>query len=269
MSFDGTVVKSLRGKTIIFTGALTIRGVGVARADALRLAAQMGADVSTNTRAKVSRYTNLLVRGESDRWSDGDYGADEKAVVQYQADGRGIRIIDDVGFASLLEGGWAYAISPNTDAERLPDQTAPYRPARDDATPQPVPTTVDLLAATNAHNHFQNTLAERALGHGLIPLRSVRSDAQVDLAWHDGNNLVIIEVKSLTIGNAAQQLRLGLGQVLDYQARLGGVTPVLAVDSRPPHSPHWDSLCTAHGVTLVWPEVLDRIFGSGPATVNP
>lgn len=260
MSFDGTVVRSLRGKKIIFTGALTLRGGGVGRVEAIRIAAQMGADVSTDTRAKVSRNTDLLVRGESDRWSDGDYGADEKAVARYQAQGHGIRIIDAAGFASLLEGGWAYAISPSTDAERLPNLTAPYRPARDDATPEPVPTTIDLVAATNAHNRFQNALAERALACGLTPVRSLRPDAQFDLAWHDGDNLVIVEVKSLNIGNAAQQLRLGLGQVLDYQARLGDVTPVLAVDSDPPDSSYWDFLCATHGVTLVWPDVLDRIL---------
>lgn len=57
-----------------------------------------------------------------------------------------------------------------------------------------------------------------------------------DLAWQDGPRLYVAKVKSLTATNKTQQLRLGLGQVLDHQAMLAGrgeVVPVLAVEREP------------------------------------
>jgi hypothetical protein len=38
-----------------------------------------------------------------------------------------------------------------------------------------------------------------------------------DLAWLEAEVLIAVEVKSLTEVNQDRQLRLGLGQVLDYQ----------------------------------------------------
>jgi phospholipase C len=34
----------------------------------------------------------------------------------------------------------------------------------------------------------------------------------------------------------------------------------LAVDSDPPEPAHWESLCADHGVTLVWPAVIERVL---------
>jgi hypothetical protein len=254
------VVRSLHERTVIFTGTLHLDGRGVTRTEASELARRAGAVVSANSRAKVSRFTNVLVRGESGTWRHGDYGDDEKRVALYQAQGHDVAIIDASGFASLLAGGWAYTIRPNADTLKLPARTAPYRPAQDEAPPSPVATTVDLITATNAHNRFQNELAEYVLAAGLTPLRSTRPDAQFDLGWEDGDSLVIVEVKSLAAGSSVQQLRLGLGQVLDYKARLGKVSAILAVDSDPPEPAHWESLCADHGVTLVWPAVIERVL---------
>ena len=74
------------------------------------------------------------------------------------------------------------------------------------------------------------------------------------------------EVKSLpAAGTEDRQLRLGIGQVLDYQAlmarRNNRVRAVLATE-RAPSDPRWSLLCEAHGIVLVWPEtfsvLLDR-----------
>ena len=78
---------------------------------------------------------------------------------------------------------------------------------------------------------------------------------------------MVVEVKSLTGANEAGQIRLGLGQVLDYEHRLlwndDYVRPILAVE-RKPAAEHWKRLCEAHGVALVWPEIFETIFEAGP-----
>jgi hypothetical protein len=89
---------------------------------------------------------------------------------------------------------------------------------------------------------------------GLIPL-SPTGSPNYDLAWLDGSRLFVAEVKSLTATNETQQLRLGLGQVLDYRAMLARrreVVPVLVVE-REPSDERWLGLCRDVGVILTWP----------------
>ena len=66
------------------------------------------------------------------------------------------------------------------------------------------------------------------------------------------------EVKSLTEDNEVRQLRLGLGQVLNYAYLLDWpeaktVQLVLAVE-RPPAAEYWTALCKDNGVILTWPK---------------
>jgi hypothetical protein len=70
--------------------------------------------------------------------------------------------------------------------------------------------------------------------------------------WSNGH---IAEVKSLLGARQDQQIRLGLGQLLDYGYRipkgLGRVQPVLVLERRPT-SNHWAGLCASHEVCLTW-----------------
>jgi hypothetical protein len=63
--------------------------------------------------------------------------------------------------------------------------------------------------------------------------------------------------------NEDKQLRLGLGQVLDYQdqlmARHSRVRAVLAVERRPTDD-RWLQLRERHEVTLVWPETFGTVI---------
>lgn len=261
MGADLRVIESLRGRSVVFTGRLYLRGDHIPRDAAIGLARSLGARVRDNHRAKVSRITDVLVRGESELWSHGTYGDDETEVARLQGEGHRIQIIDASGFESLVDGGWAYAIAPHDALPPMPPETAPYRPVSADNPVTAVPTIVNLAAATNAHMKFQNDLAKQALAAGLSPLRSTRPDVMFDLGWLGGDGrLVIVEVKTLTGTNARQQLRLGLGQVLDYTSRLGDVTAVLAVDVLPPENEHWTALCQSHAVSLVWPDTIDTIL---------
>jgi len=113
------------------------------------------------------------------------------------------------------------------------------------------------------HTSTQESLAEAVRAHGLLPLSPGRGDPTFDLAWRDPSGATVVEVKSLTDANESSQIRLGLGQVLDYQALLertgDPVRPVLALECQPRH-PRWEPLCRRHGVTLCWPESFELLF---------
>jgi hypothetical protein len=77
-----------------------------------------------------------------------------------------------------------------------------------------------------------------------------------DLGWECDRILYITEVKSLTDENEDRQLRLGLGQVLDYWRKLARsgkkVRAVLAVE-REPTDRSFVAFCRDIGVVVVWP----------------
>jgi hypothetical protein len=72
----------------------------------------------------------------------------------------------------------------------------------------------------------------------------------------------VAEVKSLTSANEAGQVRLAIGQVLDYQQMLARlqrpVRPVIALEKKPA-SDRWEAICARHAITLVWPDTFARL----------
>lgn len=118
--------------------------------------------------------------------------------------------------------------------------------------------------ATLRHRRTQNELHELAVARGYETRRPDRaSEPDFDLACTRGDVCILLEVKTLSVTNEAKQLRLGLGQLIDYQdelARQGHTTePVLAVDSEPSDL-RWAEMCESHGVRLVWPECFHVVF---------
>ncbi len=88
--------------------------------------------------------------------------------------------------------------------------------------------------------------------------------AEIDLSWVVDDTRVVIEAKSITSGNEVRQLRLGLGQVLDYAhlvstAQHERVRAVLAIERRPSDT-RWRDLCRMHDVELVWPDTFSTLF---------
>lgn len=84
----------------------------------------------------------------------------------------------------------------------------------------------------------------------------------MDAAWidvHDPSMLQIAEVKSITDTNQDQQLRLGVGQLLDYRqqlmrGRVAGIAKVkahLITESRPADE-RWIELAHAVDLDLTW-----------------
>jgi hypothetical protein len=106
----------------------------------------------------------------------------------------------------------------------------------------------------------------------LKPRSPKPGDPPFDIAWRDddaGGVAFICEVKSLTDENETGQIRLAIGQLLDYVHTLGSqreagslpphwegvhaVRGVVAVERRPAKDVHWTGLCEKHGIILTWP----------------
>jgi hypothetical protein len=143
----------------------------------------------------------------------------------------------------------------------------PYVPAVAKPTETRLPFDVDPDAIDRGlvgHAETQSLLEKLAAAEGCDTKSPGIYDPNFDLAWRlpDGS-VVVVEVKSLTDFNERGQIRLGLGQVLDYAHQLRELEPnvsaVLAVEKEP-LSDRWVHVCADNGVTLVWPAVFSRLF---------
>jgi hypothetical protein len=108
-----------------------------------------------------------------------------------------------------------------------------------------------------AHNRLQNRLSDLVAAAGYTPIDPESPiDPAFDLAWFAEQTLFVVEVKSCTQDNQTQQLRLGIGQVLDYEdtllARGHTVQPVLYLEKQPADV-RWSGLTRRHGIQLIWP----------------
>ena len=78
-----------------------------------------------------------------------------------------------------------------------------------------------------------------------------------DVGWSVGDEVYIAEVKSLSGTSQDQQIRLGMGQVLDYVHQLtrhlktGVLRPVLVLERRPSDD-RWQALFDSRQVLLTW-----------------
>ncbi|MEV4350802.1 hypothetical protein AB0J83_40615 [Actinoplanes sp. NPDC049596] len=74
--------------------------------------------------------------------------------------------------------------------------------------------------------------------------------------------MTVVEVKSATELNETRQLRMALGQILDYASVLRGRgvvgQPVLYVERPPADAERWIDITGHAGVLLVWPGAEDR-----------
>jgi hypothetical protein len=100
-----------------------------------------------------------------------------------------------------------------------------------------------------AHNRLQNRLSDLVEAAGFTPIDPESPiDPAFDLAWFDGPTMFVVEVKSCTQDNQTQQLRLGIGQVLDYEQQ--------------PADPRWSGLAQRHGIRLIWPGTEHRLLNA-------
>jgi hypothetical protein len=145
---------------------------------------------------------------------------------------------------------------------------APYQELDEDVemAPPSTPAPVDPDAAgrgVRAHRALQNRLSRLIRAAGYAPLRPTPVDPNYDLAWSTPQALVVVEVKSCTTANEVHQLRMGIGQVLDYEdslrSRGHSVQPVLYIEHAPNDS-RWRNLAGQHGTLLAWPGTEHELF---------
>jgi hypothetical protein len=210
------------------------------------------------------------------------------AVRNHVADGRALRVFQgatgdvqylgefvldedepyDLATAPSTGGGpprqvIRFHLRPVSRPPTVPDAElgAPYRPLDETFEPAnptaPAPADPDAAGrGWRAHRRLQNQLSELVWAAGYEPRRATAADPDFDLAWTTPQGVVVVEVKSCTKANEVRQLRLGIGQVLDYedvlQARGGTVQSVLYLE-RAPSDPRWITLAERHSIWLIWP----------------
>lgn len=136
----------------------------------------------------------------------------------------------------------------------------PYQPADEAvsiAEHHPFATDAEVIErGTRSHAQLQNQLAAEVESAGLSPLSPSGEDPAFDLAWWDGAEFHVAEVKSTNRTNEEDKLRLGLGQLLRYRHALsedGTMVHATLYVERQPTDDAWTDLCDSLGVKLRWP----------------
>jgi hypothetical protein len=138
-----------------------------------------------------------------------------------------------------------------------------YRPAGGHRATQPDDAVlkVDLAAleaATERHMKLQDNLAEVLMARGIDPRSPSGSQPFFDLAFEHNGLRYVVEVKSSDPASQ-QQVRYGVGQVLEYAHLLTGagapVVPVILIESVPPMP--WVDLAEQLGVQVLVANELD------------
>jgi predicted RNA-binding protein with PUA-like domain len=220
-----------------------------------------------------------------------------RAVLNHAKDGRALRlfqgargIVEYVGeFVLDEQEPYSWAEAPSTgggplrrvvrfhlhrvDRPATASQSsrvgAPYQ-EQDETTevsslaPAAAPADPDAIGhGLRTHRRLQNQLSRLVQAAGHAPLRPSAIDPDFDLAWETPLATVVVEVKSCTKANEVRQLRMGIGQVLDYEdtlrARGRAVQPVLYLE-RAPSDARWVQLAERHNVRLVWPGSEHMLF---------
>lgn len=258
---------------MLFTGKTRINGEHVRRDELAQRVQLRGGRALAGTR---NRDVTLLVVGElSEDVVTDPVNLRSRNVVYVDAErrrGNHICIVDDHGIAALL----AHASAPCLRSRVIRADEVELSPPINDgmpsvrfipivigASPEHQPTGLELDLSgldrgTSAHEATISLLIEHLDPTPAVGLTWPR----VDAAWRSPDEakvLFIAEVKSLTGARQDQQIRLGIGQVLDYAhalrdhtpAGISVVRPVLVLE-REPEEARWLSLAESLGILLTW-----------------
>lgn len=259
-------VSSLRSQTVTFTGSVNVDGKHLPRNECEREARAQGASTASDFSSRIT----LVVEGElhGKAVTDPSRGYSMKLVGAQASRVRGrphVHVIDSDGFANLLDGlparcrnlrgsGSGVRVQPEIGEGVL---GGPLRP-RAVVTHDALELTTDMSAldaGTQAHEATVAAFAAHLQRAGHIAQGPSRGAPLFDIGWHDGSNLFIGEVKSLRGTAEDQQIRLGIGQLLDYshqfEARGQLVVPVLILQCQPT-SDRWAALAAAHRLLLTY-----------------
>lgn len=268
-------VDSLRAHTLVFTGRLN-DGVQHRTQDWCASAAVK--KKAAGTLDTFSQSVDLVVWGALPRTvvSDPVRGYSKKLIGAQEAreTGRHVHVVSATGFFDLLTGYAARCLRLRRVPRGVEFEDEPLAavfgpPPGEGRAPETAESRQAGKVVVDAdsfgigrveHEKVCSSLKTFLERHHDVEFGSRRrSGPQFDLAWKYGRRLYIAEVKSLRGAREDSQIRLGLGQVLDYaeQTRHRGVRQplraVLAVGRAPKDRGRWTRLCDAHGVVLTWP----------------
>jgi hypothetical protein len=258
-------VHSLERQFIAFTGKVLVDGDWLHQAACGRKAMRRGAQWSDY----FVEATTLVVHGDlvAEQVVDPKRQYSRKLLAAQNARSHGchVHVVDAGGFAELLSGRAArcrrFKKSGATIQLRaeVGDQILggpiTHRKPRQHASPS---LSLDLSAldrASQAHERTCRALCDALRTAGHEGRCAFGDGPRFDIGWEVGNKLFIAEIKSLASAREEQQIRLGLGQILDYAHQLlqhgKTVHPVLALERKPQHE-RWSGLARHHNVQLVW-----------------
>lgn len=263
-------VRSLEGQTVSFTGKVLIDGERTLRPRCIELARQHGAGFNPD----FSRKITILVHGDlaSQAVTDAVREYSKRLVRAAWERDRGyhVCVVDAEGFSDLLSGYPARCRELRRTAVD-PEDILVLSQAGDGVLGGPLQrhkavqheagmlaTDLDLLdKGTEAHEATIAALIDH-LGRRQIEVRGhARNAPRFDAGWSVGSDVYIAEVKSLTGISEDQQIRLGIGQILDYAQQLksmrtfGKVRPVLVLEKKPTSS-RWSAVADDSGILLTW-----------------
>lgn len=258
-------VRSLRGETAVITGRVEIKGKHLTQP-----ACNNAVDAKGGTaRDYMSGVVTLLVQGDlsSKRVKDAKRGYSVKLIdVQERRERHEphIHVVDAEGFGHLLRGEPArcrrlIGSGRNTRLATEPGDGIFGGPLKPRKTPKhaKVDLKVDLSGldrGTAAHEATIEALIKHLASKGTQALGPIRGAPRFDAGWERGKTAFIAEVKSLSDTNEDQQIRLGIGQILDYAWQMPPgrkVTPVLVLEKRPP-SERWEHVAKRAGILLTY-----------------
>lgn len=276
--FCGGTVDGLRGQRVLFTGKTYVDGVHELKADLWRSVRARGGTVVPDR----NRAMTLLVWGDlsTQHVVDPVFERSQKVVFvdNERAAGNHICLVDSAGISLLLRDIPAPCLETNAidfKTIKITQRQPPVEPAHtvigELVEPHRAPTHdaaglgLDLTGldrGTAAHEALVVTLREHLAGKGITTHAPAPGAPRFDAAWERSGEpsiIYIAELKSLTGTNEAQQIRLGLGQVLDYAfsvkqkvpVRTSLIQPVLVLEHEPTDD-RWLALAESLDVMLTW-----------------
>ena len=156
---------------------------------------------------------------------------------------------------------------PDTD-DSSTTRVGSAKPFARSTTPEPAERVTDGEATADGLAGHEDTVAKldrlvRAAGY--TPLYD--GAPRVDISWQTAEGLVIVEVKSVTAANETHQIRLALGQILDYAVELTQaghtVLPAIAISGDIGPS-RWGETCAAVGVQFTEPSAFSDLLSEAP-----
>lgn len=264
-------VHSLKGQTLCFTGKIVVDGEWLVRTACVRRAKQRGAVTKTDFSSGVSLVvhgdlTGKLVSDAKRNYSDTLVSAERERGL-----GRHVHVVDEKGFGSLIHGfptpclklrspsrgGRPVVVPPHAAYDVLGAPLQVQKRGRS-AVRELMADLSSLDEGTVAHERTVDALIKHLAHRGTEAHTFARHSPRFDAGWAVGKDIFVAEVKSLTGTGQDQQIRLGIGQVLDYAHQLrtrsgsgSSIRPVLVLEKKPTDD-RWSALTQAVGIQLTW-----------------